>query len=194
MFVMVSYIIMYYIWHCKSVKHWVPFFPIFGISDICFVSTRVTTYISGQAYFWCCQVKSEKSLTFFSIIVLRTFWCMIVICVIYSDMKKLFGKQVEWTREHFRSIIFYNFRRGLSQQECIVDLKSLFGDKAASYSTVKNWFTELWTTVSKRRDPWRFAKNSPCVRQHWFVHELIMQDRHVTYREIKASLGISTYI
>ena len=40
------------------------------------------------------------------------------------------------TREQFRDIIFYNFRCGLSQ-ECIDELKSLFGDKAPSYSTVK---------------------------------------------------------
>ena len=37
------------------------------------------------------------------------------------------------TREHFRSIIFYNFRRGLSQQEGIDKLKSLFGDKTLYY-------------------------------------------------------------
>ena len=50
---------------------------------------------------------------------------------------------MELTREHFRAIIFYNFRRGLSRQECIDELKSLFGDKAPSYSTVKNWFNEF---------------------------------------------------
>ena len=50
---------------------------------------------------------------------------------------------MELTREHFRAIIFYNFRRGLSRQECIDELKSLFGDKAPSYSTVKNWFDDF---------------------------------------------------
>ena len=43
------------------------------------------------------------------------------------------------TREHFRSIIFYKFRRGLSRQECIHELKSLFGNKPPSYSTVKSF-------------------------------------------------------
>ena len=46
-------------------------------------------------------------------------------------------------RNHFRWIIFYNFRRGLSRQECIDELRSLFGDKAPSYSTVKNWCNEF---------------------------------------------------
>ena len=50
---------------------------------------------------------------------------------------------MESTREHFRSIIFYNFRRGLSRQECIDELKYLYGDKAPSYGTVKNLFNEF---------------------------------------------------
>ena len=50
---------------------------------------------------------------------------------------------MELTREHFRAIIFHNFRRGLSRQECIDELKSLYGDEAPSYSTVKNWFNEF---------------------------------------------------
>ena len=50
---------------------------------------------------------------------------------------------MELTREYFRGIAFYNFRRGLSRQERIDELKSLFGDKAPSYSTVKNWFNEF---------------------------------------------------
>ena len=41
---------------------------------------------------------------------------------------------MELTREHFRSIIFCNFRLGLPRQE---ELKYLFGDKSPSYSTVK---------------------------------------------------------
>ena len=46
---------------------------------------------------------------------------------------------MELIREHFRAIVFHNFRRGLSQ-EGIDELKSLFDDKAAFYSTMKNWF------------------------------------------------------
>ena len=49
---------------------------------------------------------------------------------------------MELTLEQFRALIFYNFRRGLLRQECI-DEKSLFGDKAPSYSTAKNSFNEF---------------------------------------------------
>ena len=49
---------------------------------------------------------------------------------------------MELTREHFRAIIFYNFRHGLSE-ECIEELISLSGDRTPSCSTVKNWFNEF---------------------------------------------------
>ena len=50
---------------------------------------------------------------------------------------------LQWLKKIISSIIFYYFRRGLSRQECIAEFKSLFGDKAPFYSTVKNWFNEF---------------------------------------------------
>ena len=40
--------------------------------------------------------------------------------------------------KHFRAIIFHNFRHGLSQQ-CIDELKFLYGNEAPFYGTMKNW-------------------------------------------------------
>ena len=37
---------------------------------------------------------------------------------------------MELNREHFRVIFFYNFRRGLTQQQCIDELNSIFGEEA----------------------------------------------------------------
>ena len=62
---------------------------------------------------------------------------------------------MELTREHFRAIIFYNLRRGLSRQECIDELKSLLRDKAPSYSTVKSWFKEFNRGRSSLKDEFR---------------------------------------
>ena len=41
------------------------------------------------------------------------------------------------TRENFRAMIYHDFRRGLSRQECIDQLIYTFGDEAPSYATVK---------------------------------------------------------
>ena len=44
---------------------------------------------------------------------------------------------MELNREHFRAIIFYNFRRGLTQQQQRVDvLNSISGDEAPSRTSV----------------------------------------------------------
>ena len=86
---------------------------------------------------------------------------------------------MELTREHFRAIIFHNFRRGLSRQECIDELKSLYGDEAPSYSTVKNWFNEFNRGRRSLEDEGR-PKTVVVPENIDAVRELIMQDRHVT--------------
>ena len=109
-------------------------------------------------------------------------------------MKKLIWQNIELTRKHFRSIIFCNFRRGPSRQECIDELKSLFGDKAPSYSTMRNWFNEFNSGRGSLND--EFRKGPPTTalvpENIYTVRELITQYRHVPYREIKTFLGISS--
>ena len=39
---------------------------------------------------------------------------------------------MELNREHFRAIIFHNFRCGLTQQQCINGLNSVVDDEAPS--------------------------------------------------------------
>ncbi|GFT08475.1 metabotropic glutamate receptor [Nephila pilipes] len=100
---------------------------------------------------------------------------------------------MELNREHFRAIIFHNFRRGLSRQECFDELNSLYSDKAPSYSTVKNWYNEFNRGRCSIQDESRVGRPKSVVVPEKInaVRELIKQDRHVTYREIEASLDIS---
>ncbi|CAH1997479.1 unnamed protein product [Acanthoscelides obtectus] len=77
---------------------------------------------------------------------------------------------MELNREHFRAIIYYNFQRQLSQQECLAELLCGFDNEAPHQSTILS------------DDP---RENVDAVRK------LIIEDRHVTYREIEASLKIS---
>ncbi|KYQ57078.1 hypothetical protein ALC60_04066, partial [Trachymyrmex zeteki] len=46
------------------------------------------------------------------------------------------SEKMELTRENFRAMIYYDFRRGLLRQECIDQFTSTFGDKAPSFATV----------------------------------------------------------
>ena len=101
---------------------------------------------------------------------------------------------MEFTSENFRAIIFYNFRRGLLRQESIDELKSLFGDKALSYSNVKNWFNEVNRGHNSLKHEFREGPPKTVVVPENIeaVRKMILQDRHETYRGIKASLGISS--
>ena len=91
---------------------------------------------------------------------------------------------------HFGAIIFYNFRSGLTQKQCIDDLNSIFGDEASSRSSVYRWYGEFnrghSSTIS-----WRSSKSVVDPETIDAVRQLILQDRHVIYREIETTLGIS---
>lgn len=50
---------------------------------------------------------------------------------------------MELNREHFRAMIFYDFRRGLTQQQCVDQLTPTFGDEASHRATVFRWFAEF---------------------------------------------------
>ncbi|GFT44493.1 HTH_48 domain-containing protein [Nephila pilipes] len=66
-------------------------------------------------------------------------------------------------------------------------------DKAPSYSTVKNWYNEFNRGRCSIQDESRAGRPKSVVVPEKInaVRELIKQDRHVTYREIEASLDIS---
>ena len=50
---------------------------------------------------------------------------------------------MELNREHFRAIIFFNFRRDLTQQQCIDELNSIFGDDVPLRTSVYRWYGEF---------------------------------------------------
>ena len=44
---------------------------------------------------------------------------------------------MEFNREHFPVSFFYNFRRGLTQLQCIDEFNSIYDDEAPSRTSVK---------------------------------------------------------
>ncbi|CAH1977655.1 unnamed protein product [Acanthoscelides obtectus] len=88
---------------------------------------------------------------------------------------------MELNREHFRAIIYYNFQRQLSQQECVAEFLSVFGNEAPHQSTISRWYGEFKRgRVSLSDDPRAGA-----------LRKRIIEDIRVTYSEIEASLKIS---
>ena len=94
---------------------------------------------------------------------------------------------------YFRAIIFYNFRGGLTQQQCIDELDSIFDDEAPSSTSVYQWYGEFNRDRSSLQDEFREGRLKSVVIPQTIddVGHLILHDRHVTYREIATTLGIS---
>ncbi|CAH2106191.1 unnamed protein product [Euphydryas editha] len=113
--------------------------------------------------------------------------------VIVLSSENQFDKKIEISRG-FRWINSHNFRRGLSQQECVDELSYLYCDKAPSKTTAYRWYSKFNRSRSSVADEFREGRpKSVVVPQNIdAVRELIMQDRHVAYYEIEASLHISS--
>lgn len=101
---------------------------------------------------------------------------------------------MEISRENFRAMIFYDFRVGLSQQECIDRLKKGFGDEAPSKTRVYEWYKEFKFGRCSLKDQQREGRPKTAVlpKNVDAVRNLILEDRHVTYREIEACLNIGS--
>ena len=101
--------------------------------------------------------------------------------------------KVQLNREHFHAIIFYNFRHGLTQQQCTDELNSIFGDEAPSRTSVYRWYGEFNRGRSSLQDEFVEGRPKSVVVPETIdsVRQLTLQDRHVTYSEIEAILGIS---
>ncbi|CAH2020087.1 unnamed protein product, partial [Acanthoscelides obtectus] len=89
---------------------------------------------------------------------------------------------------HLRAIIYYNFQRQLSQQECLAELLSVFANEAPHQSTISRWYGEVKRGRVGLSDHSRVGAPKTEVTQENVaaVRKLIIEDRHVTYREIEA--------
>ena len=86
--------------------------------------------------------------------------------------------------ENFRAIIFYNFRRGLTQQQCIDDLNSIFGDEAPSRTSIYRWYGEFNRGRSSRQDEFREGRPKSVVANSIFSDEDSLGTIHRTLNRI----------
>ena len=100
---------------------------------------------------------------------------------------------MELNREHFRAFIFFYFRRGLTQQQCINELNSIFGYEAPSMTSFYQCYDEFNRGRSSLQDEFREGHPKSVIVPDTIdaMRQLILQDRHVIYCEIETTLGIS---
>ena len=111
-----------------------------------------------------------KVWNFVTLTTFRTFCHLSVICVVYSDLKFVSQQKMELTRENFHAMINYDFRRGLSRQECIDQLISIFVNETPSYVNVKASITSIY--VATIRSPTDFVK---IVQNQYFDPKTLIQ-------------------
>ena len=98
---------------------------------------------------------------------------------------------MELNRENFHAIILYNYRRQLCQQECLAELVSVSGNEAPHQSTISRWYGKFKRRrMSLSDDPSAGAPKTAVTQEYVVAVRKLIKDRHVTYREIEASLGI----
>ena len=83
--------------------------------------------------------------------------------------------------------------RGLTQQQRIDEFNSNFGDEAPSSTSVYRWYGEVNRGRNSLQDEFREGHPKLVVVPETIdaVHQLILQDRHMTYREIETTVEIT---
>ncbi|GFU65041.1 histone-lysine N-methyltransferase SETMAR [Trichonephila clavipes] len=59
---------------------------------------------------------------------------------------------MELTREHYRFLIFYDFKAGLNQEGCVQRRQLAFGDESPCHATVFRWFKEFCSGHNSLQD------------------------------------------
>jgi histone-lysine N-methyltransferase SETMAR len=101
---------------------------------------------------------------------------------------------MELNREHFRAMIFYDFKVGLEPSGCHERLQTAFGDSAPSLATVYNWFREFRSSRNSLADEARSGRPATAVTPEnvTAAEKLIRANRRIKYEELEEELGIGS--
>ena len=95
---------------------------------------------------------------------------------------------MEPTKEHFRHILFYYFRKGKNAAQVAKKLRDVYGDKALKETQCQSWFVKFRSADFSLKVKPRSAR--PSEVDDDVIMALIESERHVTEREIREKLNI----
>lgn len=95
---------------------------------------------------------------------------------------------MEPTKEHFRHILLYYFRKGKNAAQVAKKLRDVYGDKALKETQCQSWFVKFRSGDFSLKDKPRSGRPSEVDDDD--IMALIESDRHVTEREIGEKLNI----
>lgn len=99
---------------------------------------------------------------------------------------------MELNRENFRVMIFYDFRQGLTPQQCYDQLRLAFGNESPSSNSVYNWYREFRRGRHSFKDEPRGGRPKSAIVPETIdaVRKMIENNPNTTYLEIEQCLGI----
>ncbi|XP_015920768.1 histone-lysine N-methyltransferase SETMAR-like [Parasteatoda tepidariorum] len=103
-------------------------------------------------------------------------------------------EKMELKRGHFRATIFYGFKAGLNQEECVQWLQLAFGDDSPALVTVFRWFKEFSRDRNFLQDE-EHAGRPPSVvipDNASAIRKLLKDGNRCTYQIIQKELNIGS--
>ena len=103
---------------------------------------------------------------------------------------------MELEREHFRSMILYDFKCSLNEWQTLEQLTQAFGYLVPSRATVFRWFAEFKREGTFLKDEERSGRPTSVVTEENIsaVEALIKEDPRRTYKDIEGALDISSSV
>lgn len=101
---------------------------------------------------------------------------------------------MELSRVHFRAMIFYDFKSGLSQPQCLDRLRSAFGDASPSRTTVFEWYAEFRRGRCSLEDEVRSGRPVEATTDENVaaIQAIVEEDARVTVAQLEVAVGISS--
>ena len=102
---------------------------------------------------------------------------------------------VELSREHFRTMILYDWKTGLTCKKSHARLVTARGDQTPSDRRVLNWFHEYQQRNLKVEDHSHSGRPRTAVMEEMIdaVRAIIVETPHLTYQQIQHIIGISQF-
>lgn len=98
------------------------------------------------------------------------------------------------SNEHFRAMMFYDYKSGLNAKDSLERLRAAFPDCAPSQTTVYFWFGEFKRGRVSLEDTARSGRPTDVTTSEMIlrVRKIVEEDRNVTYTEIQQALNIGS--
>jgi histone-lysine N-methyltransferase SETMAR len=101
---------------------------------------------------------------------------------------------MELNREQLRAIIFYNWKRGLTYDQCFDEMSTTLSDNKVSKSTVSYWYRELNRGRDSLEDEPRSGRPTTATDEEMVdrLRKIIKENPRVTYVDLRETLKIGS--